>query len=72
MKLLAKLLGIATHVAAYSVVNEYEECRQQALTLTKSLSYVEDCYTGIRTSLEAYGHEPTQLMFTDNAHGVLV
>ena len=61
-----------TYVAIYSIVNEYEECRQQALTLTKSLSYVEDCYTGIGSSLKAHGHDPTQLMFTDNAHGVLI
>jgi hypothetical protein len=52
-------------------VNEFEQCRSQALTLTKSLSYVEDCYTSIASSLKAHGHEATQLMFTDNARGEL-
>lgn len=50
-------------------MNEFEECRSQALTLTKSLSYVEGCYAGIEASLKINGHEPTQLMFTDNARG---
>jgi len=50
-------------------VNEFEECCAQALTLTKSLSYVEGCYTGIAESLHLHGLEPTQLLFTDNTHG---
>jgi hypothetical protein len=66
-KLLAGVGGVQTHTACYSVVNEYEECRAQALTLTKSLSYVADCYKGIATSLQHYGHEATKLMYTDNA-----
>ena len=64
---MAKLGGVSTHSAAYSVVNEFEECHSQAMTLTKSLSYVQGCYEGIASSLQAHGHEPTQLMFTDNA-----
>lgn len=56
-----------THVALYSVVNEFEECRSQALTLTKSLSYIEGCYTGIAESLQKHGHKETKLMFSDNA-----
>ena len=35
------------------------------------MSYVEDCYTGIANGLKANGHEPTQLMYTDNARGEL-
>ena len=62
-------MGVPTHVALYSVVNEFEECRAQALTLTKSLSYVEGCYIGIAESLRLHGLEQTQLMYTDNAHG---
>lgn len=50
-------------------MNEFEECRAQALTLTKSLSYVEGCYSGIAESLRLHGLKPTQLMYTDNAHG---
>lgn len=69
---MARLESVPTHVAMYSVVNELEQCRAQALTLTKSLSYVEGCYEGISESLVAHGHEPTCLMFTDNAQGVLL
>jgi hypothetical protein len=35
---LSVLLGVSTHVALYTMVNEFEQCRSQALTLTKSLS----------------------------------
>jgi hypothetical protein len=51
------------------VVNEFEECRAQALTLTKSLSYVAGCFHGIAESLKHHGHEPTRLIYTDNAQG---
>ncbi|KAK6993005.1 hypothetical protein R3P38DRAFT_3372035 [Favolaschia claudopus] len=67
IKLLALLNGVQTHVALYTVVNEYEEIRGQYLVLTKELSYVEECYKKIARSLELHGHEPTQLMWSDNA-----
>lgn len=44
--------GVPTHAALYTLVNEFEDCRGQALTLTKSLSYVEECFTGISESLQ--------------------
>lgn len=53
------------------MVNEYEQCRVQALTLTKSLSYVEGCYRDLAAGLKAHGHGPTELMYTDNAQGEL-
>ncbi|THU78917.1 hypothetical protein K435DRAFT_876103 [Dendrothele bispora CBS 962.96] len=55
----------------YSVVNEFEECRAQALTLTKSLSLVKDLYSGIEKGLKEHGHSQTKLMYTDNASGEL-
>jgi len=58
-KFFAKLGGVSTHVAMYSGVNEFEECRIQALTLTKSLDYVEGCYKNLDTGLQAHGHPPT-------------
>jgi len=70
-KFFAKLGGVSTHVAMYSGVNEFEECRIQALTLTKSLDYVEGCYKNLDTGLQAHGHPPTQLMYTDNAQNEL-
>jgi len=62
--------GVPTHAALYTLVNEFEDCRGQALTLTKSLSYVEECFTGISESLQKHGHKETGLMFTDNAQGL--
>ena len=55
----------------YTGVNEFEECRLQALTLTKSLDFVEGSYKNLATGLEAHGHPPTQLMYTDNAQNEL-
>lgn len=64
--------GEPTHTALYSVVNEFEQCRAQALTLTKGLPYVRDMYDGIAQGLEIHGHSPTRHMFTDNASGMLI
>ncbi|KAF9051108.1 hypothetical protein BDZ89DRAFT_1056981 [Hymenopellis radicata] len=67
IKFLARLLGQSTHVALYSSINEFEECRAQALTLTKRLNFLESYYEELRKGLEAHGHPPTSLMYTDNA-----
>lgn len=55
----------------YTAVNEFEEARIQALTLTKSLDFVEGCYKNLATGLQAHGHPSTQLMYTDNAQNEL-
>jgi hypothetical protein len=65
------LYGVSTHEAMYSGVNEFEECRLQALTLTKSLNYVEGCYKDLEVGLKAHGHGPTELTYTDNAQAEL-
>ncbi|KAK7436622.1 hypothetical protein VKT23_019029 [Stygiomarasmius scandens] len=71
IKYLARLSDVPTHAALYTVVNEYEECRAQALTLTKSLSLVKDMYKGIEARLQQHGHPPTAFMYTDNASNEL-
>lgn len=43
-KQFSQLGGVSTHVAIYSMVNELEQCRSQALTLAKSLTFIEGCY----------------------------
>lgn len=53
----------------YTVVNEWEEVRNQALTLTKSLSYVAEMYSDILDGLREHGHPPTAFMYTDIASG---
>jgi hypothetical protein len=49
------------------MVNELEQCQAQALTLTKSLTFIEGCYKGVAAGLAAHGHKPTELLYTDNA-----
>lgn len=49
----------------------FEECWLQALTLTKSLDFVEGCYKNIVIRLKVHGHYPTELMYTDNAQAEL-
>jgi hypothetical protein len=71
MKFMSRLESVPVHVAMYSAVNEFEECRTQALTLTKRLDYIEGCYKGIASGLKAHGHKPTELMYTDNAQAEL-
>lgn len=67
---MARLSGEPTHVAMYSMVNQWEELRNQSLTLTKSLTYVQEQYQDIETGLRDHGHPPTSYMFTDNAQGI--
>ena len=70
-KFFAKLGGVSTHVTMYSGVNEFEECRLQTLTLTKSLDFVEGCYKNLTTGLQDHDHPPTQLLYTNNAQNEL-
>ncbi|KAF8076563.1 hypothetical protein FPV67DRAFT_1559024 [Lyophyllum atratum] len=67
IKYMARLSGEPTHDAMYTVVNEWEDARAQAFTLTKSLSYVSEMYEDIADGLEAHGCPPTSFMYTDNA-----
>ncbi|KAG6886714.1 hypothetical protein C0992_002689 [Termitomyces sp. T32_za158] len=71
IKYLGRLMGEPTHDAMYTVVNEWEEARSQALTLTKSLAYVSELYEDIAEGLKEHGHLPTAFMYTDNASGEL-
>ncbi|KAF5382655.1 hypothetical protein D9615_003032 [Tricholomella constricta] len=71
IKYMARLSGEPTHDAMYTVVNEWEDARNQAFTLTKSLSYVSEMYQDIADGIKEHGHPPTSFMYTDNASGEL-
>lgn len=71
-KHLARVNGVPVHDALYTLVNEYEEIRGQALTLTKSLSYIQGMISGISEGLKIHGYPPTEYMWTDNAKGKLI
>ena len=58
-------------MAMYTMLNPLEEACGQALTLTKSLDFVEGVYTKLAAGLKEHGHRPTQLMYTDNAQAEL-
>ncbi|KAG6835866.1 hypothetical protein H0H93_013810 [Arthromyces matolae] len=64
---MGRLSGEPSHEAIYTIVNEWEEAHGQALTLTKSLSYVSEMYEEIAKGLDVHGHSPTEVMYTDNA-----
>ncbi|KAF7304332.1 hypothetical protein HMN09_00835000 [Mycena chlorophos] len=57
--------GERIHEAMYSAVNENEEVRAYALTLTQSFPPLTGFYQRMQTELVRHGHKPTQLMYTD-------
>ena len=55
----------------YTMLNHFKEACGQALTLTKSLDFIEGIYMKLAAGLKEHGHRPTQLMYTDNAQAEL-
>ncbi|KAJ7594711.1 hypothetical protein C8J56DRAFT_446650 [Mycena floridula] len=70
-KYISRLSGAQVFEGIYTLVNEWEEIQAQSLTLTKSLSVVQDMISGVADGLEAHGHPPTYQMYTDNARAEL-
>ena len=60
------LKGERIFTAAYTVLNEFEEVRGHALTLTKSLGFVKDMFEGIQQGLQNSQNPPTQILYTDS------
>jgi hypothetical protein len=65
-KLLTKLNGVATFVALFTLVNEFEQIRYQAFVPTKSLSHICAGLEAFSKSLTDHGHPQPVLGFTDN------
>ncbi|KAJ7572428.1 hypothetical protein C8J56DRAFT_759951, partial [Mycena floridula] len=70
-KYISCLSGEPAFEAMYTLVNEWEEIRAQSLTISKSLSVVQDMISDVSKGLEAHGHPPTYQMYTDNAKAEL-
>ena len=55
-KLLTKLDGVATFVALFTLLNEFEQIRYQAFVPTKSLSHLCSSLEKLSEALAAHGH----------------
>jgi hypothetical protein len=52
-----------------TAVNEYTEVRSMALGLSKAHHQYVPAIAAIPKSLETYGHEPLEIIYTDNVRG---
>ncbi|KAH8068402.1 hypothetical protein BXZ70DRAFT_1069038 [Cristinia sonorae] len=66
VKHLAKVNGIPVFNAMYGGVNEWGEVRVLLLTASKAHSHYMPALQAVSRSLELYGHDPLELVFTDN------
>ena len=63
---MSRLNGVMVFVALFTVLNEFEQIRYQALVPTKSLVHIEAGMQGIVQSLREHGHAQPAFGFTDN------
>ncbi|KAF5366509.1 hypothetical protein D9757_012171 [Collybiopsis confluens] len=68
MKALARLKSEPIFAALFSLVNEWEEIRKQAMGLTKGLSILPEMFEDVKTGLEEHGHQPTNIYYSDNPY----
>jgi hypothetical protein len=60
------LKGEQLFIAAYTLLNEFEEVRAHSLTQTKSLAFVKELFERIQEGLKSAGHPPTEIFYTDS------
>ncbi|KAJ3821234.1 hypothetical protein F5880DRAFT_845532 [Lentinula raphanica] len=66
MKSMARLKSEPTFAALFSLVNEWEEIRAQAMALTKGFSILPEMFKQVSNGLQEHGHQATALYFCDN------
>ncbi|KAG7093302.1 hypothetical protein E1B28_006984 [Marasmius oreades] len=66
MKAMARLKSEPIFGALFSLVNEWEEIRAQAMALTKGFSILPEMFKQVSIGLKEHGHQPTSLYFCDN------
>ncbi|KAF9044693.1 hypothetical protein BDP27DRAFT_1374097 [Rhodocollybia butyracea] len=66
MKAMARLKSEPTFAALFSLVNEWEEIRAQAMALTKGFSILPEMFKQVSVGLKEHGHQPTALYYCDN------
>jgi hypothetical protein len=64
------LNGQRIHEASYTNVNQFEEIRSLAMVPSKALAFVAETLTEVAKGLEANGHPPCSLVYTDNPIGI--
>ena len=70
IKLFAKIFGQTVFGGGmHMCTNEFQEIRSTLLTLTKAHDQFMPSLENVSKSLETYGHQPVQLVFTDNVRG---
>ncbi|KAJ7066294.1 hypothetical protein C8F01DRAFT_1228372 [Mycena amicta] len=58
--------GEPIHTALYNAVNDAEEVRFYALTLTQGFAPLQGMYERVQTELVRHAHGPTEVIYTDN------
>ncbi|KAL0566774.1 hypothetical protein V5O48_015230 [Marasmius crinis-equi] len=66
MKAMARLKSEPIFGALFSLVNEWEEIRAQAMALTKGFSILPQMFTEVSVGLKEHGHQPTAVYYCDN------
>ncbi|KAJ7189529.1 hypothetical protein GGX14DRAFT_609136 [Mycena pura] len=66
LKYMGDLKGEQLFIAAYTLLNEFEEVRAHSLTQTKSLAFVKELFERIQEGLKQAGHPPTEIFYTDS------
>ncbi|KAJ3771035.1 hypothetical protein FB446DRAFT_789987 [Lentinula raphanica] len=66
MKAMARLKSEPIFSALFSLVNEWEEIRAQAMGLTKGFSILPEMFKQVQKGLEEHGHQPTNIYYCDN------
>ncbi|KAF9065307.1 hypothetical protein BDP27DRAFT_1424992 [Rhodocollybia butyracea] len=66
MKAMARLKSEPIFGALFSLVNEWEEIRAQAMTLTKGFSILPEMFKQVSIGLKEHGQQPTALYYCDN------
>ncbi|KAJ3752534.1 hypothetical protein EV360DRAFT_88655 [Lentinula raphanica] len=63
MKAMARLKSEPIFSALFSLVNEWEEIRAQAMGLTKGFSVLPEMFEQVKQGLEEHGHQPTNIYY---------
>ncbi|KAJ6603953.1 hypothetical protein B0H10DRAFT_2229471 [Mycena sp. CBHHK59/15] len=66
LKYMGDLKGEQIFIAAYTLLNEFEEVRAHSLTQTKSLAFVKELFERIQEGLKNANHPPTEIFYTDS------
>ncbi|KAJ3722546.1 hypothetical protein C8R42DRAFT_720912 [Lentinula raphanica] len=66
MKAMARLKSEPIFSSLFSLVNEWEEIRAQAMGLTKGFSILPEMFKQVQIGLEEHGHQPTNVYYCDN------